>query len=82
MSTIAKYDWPEDWPTLLNDLVNLLAGSADSVHGAMRVVAEFVKNDLSEDQLLPVVRDLAPALLKILGAPEVSPAGQPFPSFI
>jgi len=37
----------------------------------MRVVAEFVKNDLSEDQLLPVVRDLAPALLRILGAADV-----------
>ena len=73
LSTIGKYDWPEDYPTLLDDLVRLLSGSADSVHGAMRVISEFVKNELSEDQLLPVVRDLAPALLNILGNPQVSP---------
>ncbi|KAK1923454.1 armadillo-type protein [Papiliotrema laurentii] len=75
LSTIGKYDWPEDYPTLLDDLVRLLSGSADSVHGAMRVISEFVKNELSEDQLLPVVRDLAPALLNILGNPQAhSPA--------
>jgi hypothetical protein len=38
----------------------------------MRVVSEFVKNDLSEDQLLPVVQDLVPALLAVLGSPQVS----------
>lgn len=38
----------------------------------MRVIAEFVKNDLSEDQLLPVVRDLLPALLQVLGDSNVS----------
>ncbi|ORY34633.1 armadillo-type protein [Naematelia encephala] len=72
LSLIARYDWPEEYPDLLDNLVGLLAhGSPDSVHGAMRVVAEFVKNDLSEDQLLPVVRDLLPALLNILGNPQL-----------
>jgi hypothetical protein len=37
----------------------------------MRVITEFVKNDLSEDQLLPVVQDLVPALLSVLGNPQV-----------
>jgi hypothetical protein len=50
----------------------LHTGNALSVHGAMRVIAEFVKNDLSEDQLLPVVRDLLPALLQVLGDSQVS----------
>jgi hypothetical protein len=69
-STVARYDWPDDWPSLLSELTNLLqTGSPDAVHGAMRVVAEFVKNELSEDQLVPVVRDLVPALLAILGNP-------------
>jgi len=40
----------------------------------MRVVAEFVKNDLSEDQLMPVVQDLAPALLSILANSDVGDA--------
>ncbi|OCF78060.1 hypothetical protein I204_02066 [Kwoniella mangroviensis CBS 8886] len=70
LSTIAKYDWPEDYPDLLSNLVSLLGGPPNSVHGAMRVISDFVRNDLSEDQLLPVVQDLLPAVLNILGDPE------------
>lgn len=70
-STVARFDWPEDWPDLLSSLTAMLqTGSPDAVHGAMRVVLEFVKNELSEDQLVPVVRDLVPALLSILGSPQ------------
>ncbi|KAK4689861.1 importin-9, partial [Tremellales sp. Uapishka_1] len=72
LSSIARWDWPDEYPDLLAALVNLLiSGSAESVHGAMRVVTEFVKNDLAEDQLLPVIRDLVPALLVILGNPQM-----------
>ncbi|ADV21465.1 hypothetical protein I305_03520 [Cryptococcus gattii E566] len=71
LSAIAKYDWPDDYPDLLPQLVNLLtSGSSDSVHGGMRVISDFVRNELSEDQLLPVVQDLLPAVLNILGNPE------------
>ncbi|KIR36656.1 hypothetical protein I352_01614 [Cryptococcus deuterogattii MMRL2647] len=71
LSAIAKYDWPDDYPDLLPQLVNLLtSGSPDSVHGGMRVISDFVRNELSEDQLLPVVQDLLPAVLNILGNPE------------
>ena len=38
----------------------------------MRVITEFVKNDLSEDQLMPVVEGLMPALLGVLGDERVS----------
>lgn len=41
------------------------------VHGAMRLFTEFVRNDLSEDQLLPVMRELVPVLLTILGDSKV-----------
>ena len=37
----------------------------------MRVFAEFIKGDLSEDQILPIMRQLLPVLLSILGQPEV-----------
>jgi hypothetical protein len=54
-------------------LIGLLnSGSTDSVHGALRVIVEFVKDDLTDDQLLPVVRDMLPALLNILGDSHVS----------
>ncbi|OWZ73050.1 hypothetical protein AYX14_01478 [Cryptococcus neoformans] len=71
LSAIARYDWPDDYPDLLPQLVNLLtSGSSDSVHGGMRVISDFVRNELSEDQLLPVVQDLLPAVLNILANPQ------------
>ena len=39
----------------------------------MQVFTEFIKSDLTEDQILPVLRQLLPVLLNILGAPEVGP---------
>lgn len=37
----------------------------------MQVLTEFIKSDLTEDQILPVLRQLLPVLLHILGASEV-----------
>ncbi|KAJ7161233.1 armadillo-type protein [Mycena crocata] len=72
LSSIASSDWPDEYPDLLSSLIGLLSsGSSDSVHGAMQVFTEFIKSDLTEDQILPVLRDLLPVLLTILGAPEV-----------
>lgn len=73
MSLIASSDWPEEFPDLLKYLVDLLSsGSLDSTHGSMQVLSEFIKSDLTEDQILPVLRDLLPVLLNILGSSEVS----------
>ncbi|WVO14952.1 hypothetical protein L204_102593 [Cryptococcus depauperatus] len=70
-ATIARYDWPDDCPDLLSKLINLLTvGSPDSVHGAIRVITDFVNNDLSEDQLATVVSELLPAVLSILVNPQ------------
>ncbi|KAI0721417.1 ARM repeat-containing protein [Cerioporus squamosus] len=71
LSSIANCDWPDEYPDLLNSLIGLLSSlSPDSVHGAMQVFTEFIKSDLTEDQILPVLRQLLPVLLNILGAPE------------
>jgi len=37
----------------------------------MQVFTEFIKSDLTEDQILPVLRELLPVLLTILGTAEV-----------
>lgn len=37
----------------------------------MRVLNDFVGIDLTEDQLLPIARQLLPQLLVILGSPQV-----------
>lgn len=72
MSLIANSDWPDEYPNLLNDIIALLStNSPDAVHGAMAVFTEFIKSDLSEDQILPVLRQLLPVLLNILGDQEV-----------
>ncbi|RPD64798.1 ARM repeat-containing protein [Lentinus tigrinus ALCF2SS1-6] len=71
LSSVANCDWPEEYPDLLNNLIGLLSSlSPDAVHGAMQVFTEFIKSDLTEDQILPVLRQLLPVLLNILGAPE------------
>ncbi|KAH9923163.1 armadillo-type protein [Epithele typhae] len=71
LSSIANCDWPDEYPDLLTSLLNLLSsGSSDSVHGAMQLFTEFIKADLTEDQILPVLRQLLPVLLNILGAPQ------------
>lgn len=67
LSFIAKADYPEDYPTLLSDLLSLLSsGNTSSIHGAMQVLSDFIRNELAEDQLLPVLRQLLPLLLTIL----------------
>lgn len=73
VSTIAHSDWPDEYPDLLANLVSALAVSPDAVHGSLQVFTEFMKNDLTEDQLMPVLRQLMPALLQILGQPQVPP---------
>ncbi|KAF7302737.1 ARM repeat-containing protein [Mycena chlorophos] len=75
LSAVASSDWPDEYPDLLSSLIGLISsGSPSSVHGAMQVFTEFIKSDLTEDQILPVLRDLLPVLLNILGAPEVHTA--------
>jgi len=37
----------------------------------MQVFAEFVRDELPEDHLLPILRELLPVLLAILGAHDV-----------
>lgn len=78
VSEIASSDWPDEWPSLLDSLVRLLkSGRTDSVHGAMRVLSDFVSADLSEDQLLPLSNAMLPQLLQILGDERVSALPHP-----
>jgi hypothetical protein len=72
ISKIAHSDWPDHYPTLLHDLILLLESrTPESIHGALQVFTEFSRDDLTEDQILPVLRQLLPILLSILGQAEV-----------
>ncbi|KAJ2917840.1 hypothetical protein MD484_g2556, partial [Candolleomyces efflorescens] len=71
LSSVANADWPDEYPELLQNLITLVSSSSpNSVHGAMQVFTEFIKSDLTEDQILPVLRELLPVLLSILGSNE------------
>ncbi|GAA6037267.1 hypothetical protein JCM8097_008653 [Rhodosporidiobolus ruineniae] len=71
VSIIAQPDWPDDWPTLMDQLLTLIRSpSIDAVEGGMRALSDFVSIVLTEDQLLPIARDLLPTLMAILGAPQ------------
>ncbi|EUC67058.1 importin [Rhizoctonia solani AG-3 Rhs1AP] len=71
-SLIAHCDWPDEYPELLDQLIALLSiDNADAIHGSMQVMAEFVRSDVTEDQILPILRQLLPVLMNILGDPLV-----------
>ncbi|KAG8742538.1 hypothetical protein FRC10_001305 [Ceratobasidium sp. 414] len=69
-SLIAHCDWPDEYPELLDHLIELLGtDNVSSIHGSMQVMAEFVRSDVTEDQILPILRQLLPVLMHILGDP-------------
>lgn len=71
LSAISECDWPDEYPELLENLIQLLSsGSSDAIHGSMQMFTDFVKSELTEDQLLPILRRLLPILLNILGDQE------------
>ena len=66
-SKIANVDFPDSWPDLLPNLLQLITGSgADiQVHGALRVLSELVDSGFSEDQFFAVARDLVSGLQSV-----------------
>ncbi|KAG0198042.1 Importin 9 [Mortierella sp. GBA30] len=74
VSKIAHLDWPDSWPDLLDILMNhLQRGSANEIHGSMRVLAEFVSKDITHNQLPIIIPVLFPELLRILSSDQVYP---------
>ncbi|KAJ1800059.1 hypothetical protein LPJ59_001380 [Coemansia sp. RSA 2399] len=71
VASMAKYDWPDEWPQLFSQLVELLHGSNKSnAHSAMCVFSEWVNADMSE-QHMEQIGILLPELLRIfVGADE------------
>lgn len=73
VSEVAHSDFPDEWPNLTQSLITLLSSNwPDAVHGALTVLADFCKTDLTEDQLLPLASDLLPKLLVVFENSEVN----------
>ncbi|KAF4549204.1 Importin-beta N-terminal domain-containing protein 1 [Elsinoe fawcettii] len=59
VSKIATADFPDDWPSLLPDLLHLIPQSTDGqLHGALKVLQDLVDDCLNEEQFFKVARDL------------------------
>ncbi|KAJ3324796.1 Importin 9 [Boothiomyces sp. JEL0866] len=65
VSKIAHLEWPEHWPNLFMDLVELLKGDLHACHGALSVLTNFVRDDLSDQAFPQVAPVLLPELYKI-----------------
>ncbi|OLY77829.1 Importin-9 [Smittium mucronatum] len=53
LSIIARYDWPDEWPNLFNQLLEQLKmGDPNQKYSSLLVFKELISRDLSTDQLL------------------------------
>ncbi|KAJ1912692.1 hypothetical protein H4219_005505 [Mycoemilia scoparia] len=61
ISNMARYDWPDEWPTLFDQLLHLLRqeNNIDQVQSAIRVFNEWIQRNMTEDH--------APQLYNLLG---------------
>ncbi|KAJ3043965.1 Importin 9 [Rhizophlyctis rosea] len=65
-------DWPTPWENLFDVLLhNLKSGTPDHVHGTMRVLSEFVADNLADQHFLQVAPILIPELYRIFVADTV-----------
>eukprot|EP00794_Sanderia_malayensis_P006843 gene6843-7611_t len=70
LSSIAHWDWPEDWPGFFDLLVQAInSGEQNLIHGAVRVMTEFVK-EVSDLQMPHVAPIILPNVLHIIQHPE------------
>jgi hypothetical protein len=60
---IASADFPDEWPSLLQSLLNIVNTSNDNatVKGALKTLAEIIDSGLAEDQFFAAARDLVGA---------------------
>lgn len=66
VSKIANVDFPERWPALVPTLLNVMpTGSDNQLHGALKVLNDFVEENLSEDQFFTMARDIVGAVYQV-----------------
>ncbi|KAH0605511.1 uncharacterized protein H6S33_004733 [Morchella sextelata] len=59
VSKIASQDFPEEWPTLVQDLLKLISeGSESQVHGALRVLSDLINDGFSDEQFFSTAKAL------------------------
>ncbi|KFK44558.1 hypothetical protein AALP_AA1G272600 [Arabis alpina] len=71
ISSIATYDWPEEWPELLPFLLKLISNqnNINGVHGALRCLA-LLSGDLDDKEVPTLVPVLFPCLHAVVSSPQ------------
>ncbi|CDY51121.1 BnaA07g37040D [Brassica napus] len=71
ISSIATYDWPEEWPELLPFLLKLISdqNNINGVHGALRCLA-LLSGDLDDKDVPALVPVLFPCLQAVVSSPQ------------
>lgn len=66
VSKIASSDYPDEWPDLLPTLLQTIGYAGDnSIHGALKVLAELVEDGFNEDQFFKIAEDLVNILYTV-----------------
>ncbi|XP_047964130.1 importin-9 [Salvia hispanica] len=72
VSTIAQYDWPDDWPELVPFLLSLISDQTklNAVHGALRCLA-LLTSDMDDKMVPKIIPVLFPCLHTIVSSPQI-----------
>ncbi|GFQ01727.1 importin-9 [Phtheirospermum japonicum] len=72
LSTIAHYDWPDEWPELLPFLLNLINDQTklNAAHGALRCLS-LLSSDMDDKMVPQIVPVLFPCLHTIVSSPQI-----------
>jgi hypothetical protein len=66
VSKIASSDFPEEWPDLLQKLMQIIPnGSEGQVHGALKVLSELVDDSFNDDTFFRVAQDLVKVIYDV-----------------
>ncbi|CAL9216293.1 unnamed protein product [Arabidopsis halleri] len=71
ISSIATYDWPEEWPELVPFLLKLISdpSNTNGVHGALRCLA-LLSGELDDKEVPTLVPVLFPCLHAVVSSPQ------------
>ena len=67
VSKIASSDFPEQWPNLLQILLDIIRSDASDrrLHSALKVLSELVSDGLDEAQFFPIAQELVDCLYTV-----------------
>ncbi|TKX19741.1 importin beta N terminal domain-containing protein [Elsinoe australis] len=66
LSKVASADFPDEWPDLLPNLLQMIPQATDGqLHGALKVLQDLVDDSLNEEQFFKVAHDLVRTIYEV-----------------